>query len=110
MPRKKKDKQPERVTKSTMTNAIVEHKDLCTTCNNPPECDSTRSGRRPVYFCEQFDDYTPPKPARKSTKSGNQTEGIPNGKYKGICINCDHRETCANSCTEGGIWHCEEYS
>ena len=48
---------------------IVEYNDLCTTCNCLPECDSTNAGRRPVYFCEQFDDYTPKKSTTKPKES-----------------------------------------
>ncbi len=109
MPERKNDEQPEKELEDTMTHAGADFKDLCTTCNNPPVCDSTRAGRRPVYFCEQFDDVTPPKPVLKSRKPRNSSPDPPNGKYKGICSNCDHRTDCLNSCTEGGIWHCEDY-
>jgi len=29
--------------------------------------------------------------------------------YKGLCVNCENRETCRLAKSEGGIWHCEEY-
>lgn len=100
---KKKKKQ---VTKKV---ADVEYNDLCTTCNCLPECDSTSAGRRPVYYCEQYDDYVPQKPAPKPRKAEVKKPKEPEQKYTGICVNCDFRETCANATTEGGIWHCEEY-
>lgn len=109
MPKRKDDKQSEKDREDAMTNAATEFNDLCTTCNNPPVCDSTRAGRRPVYFCEQFDTYTLPKPIRITTKPKSDSPVLANGKYKGICSNCDIRVDCMNSCTEGGIWHCEEY-
>ena len=35
--------------------------DICTTCNHYQIC-STRSDRkRPIWFCEEFDDYVPVK-------------------------------------------------
>lgn len=99
------------------------YNDLCTNCNCLPECDSTSAGRRPVYFCEQFDDFAPEKSVPKSKednfvpeksvpkskKTKDQKPKEPEGKYKGICVNCDFRETCVNATSEGGIWHCEEY-
>ena len=30
--------------------------------------------------------------------------------YKGLCINCDHRETCSYRVPGRPVWHCEEYS
>jgi hypothetical protein len=101
--------------------STIEHNDLCTTCNNPPVCDSTRAGRRPVYFCEQFDDYKKPDviqrpglPEKKpkvisEPESSVEQIELADEKHIGICKNCDLRETCMNACAEGGIWHCEEY-
>jgi hypothetical protein len=30
-------------------------------------------------------------------------------QFKGLCSNCENRNTCVNSRMEGGVWHCEEY-
>jgi hypothetical protein len=29
--------------------------------------------------------------------------------HRGLCINCDVRETCTFPKPEGGVWFCEEY-
>ncbi len=29
--------------------------------------------------------------------------------HKGLCMNCDERETCMLPRPESGVWHCEEY-
>jgi hypothetical protein len=29
--------------------------------------------------------------------------------HRGLCVNCDVRETCTFSKPEGGVWFCEEY-
>jgi hypothetical protein len=29
--------------------------------------------------------------------------------HRGLCVNCDLRETCAFHKPEGGVWFCEEY-
>ncbi len=30
-------------------------------------------------------------------------------RFKGLCMNCDHRFECMLPRPEGGVWHCEEY-
>ena len=85
---------------------------LCTTCNNEPDCVHSKSGG-PVLQCEEFDSYQEPKGViehipREKDGNGNGN-GKDAGKYKGLCMNCDHRETCVNANLEGGVWHCEEY-
>jgi hypothetical protein len=29
--------------------------------------------------------------------------------YKGLCANCEKRQTCTLQRPEGGVWHCDEY-
>lgn len=29
--------------------------------------------------------------------------------FKGLCMNCAHRDTCLLPRPESGVWHCEEY-
>jgi len=105
-----KSNKDEKNQKKDIKESPMEYKDLCITCNNLSTCDSTRAGRRPVYYCEQFDDYIPPKADPKPKQSETNRREIRNTKYKGICMNCDNRETCKNSTSEAGIWHCEEYT
>lgn len=89
---------------------VVEYNDLCTTCNCAPKCISRKNIIRPVYFCENYDDFVPQKPVevevgpppRSMTEKAIQ-------KFYGLCVNCSHRNTCAFPKPEGGIWHCEEY-
>lgn len=33
----------------------------------------------------------------------------PRPKLKGLCVNCEHRLTCAHALRTGGVWHCENY-
>ncbi len=37
-----------------------------------------------------------------------KVEVVPDAKA-GLCMNCENRETCPLSKTEGGIWFCNEY-
>lgn len=108
MARRKLDGQLPKDRSKKVKESTVEHNDLCTTCNNPPVCDSTKAKRRPVHNCEQFDNHVPPKPVFRISKEKPDEEPDYSG-YTGICKNCEIRETCMSSGTEGGIWHCEEY-
>lgn len=83
---------------------------LCSTCNNEPDC-AHKNTRGPVHQCEEFDAYQEPAGriehiAAPKKDNGNGKEGR---KFKGLCVNCNHRETCVNADLEGGVWHCEEY-
>lgn len=33
----------------------------------------------------------------------------PPPRLKGLCVNCEHRLTCAHARRTGGVWHCENY-
>ncbi len=71
-----------------------------------------------MFFCEEFDMRGGEAP---STISG--ADALPLGRlppapiserddcarYKGLCGNCDSRESCMYPKPEGGVWHCEEY-
>ena len=95
---------------------MTEYRDLCVTCNNAPICTSRKDFKRPVYFCEEFDDYVPPKKGVRVQKSASSPEhackspaGEISGQHLGLCLNCAHHETCTYPRPAGGIWHCEEY-
>lgn len=86
--------------------------DLCSTCIDITHC--VPNSRRPVFFCEQFNDFVPKKknkinPAPKVTTIIDEMKTSSNFKFLGLCINCDFREECPHAKKEGGVWHCEEY-
>ena len=90
---------------------------LCMTCNNAPTC-FYRATRGPALFCELFDDYVPQarelggadptSPARSAVAL--QAPAQEDAKYTGLCVNCEHRTTCAHPRPTGGVWHCEDYA
>ena len=89
---------------------------LCMTCNNVPGC-YHHARRGPALFCELFDGYAPPgeriisaraMPPAKPSVARHATEEKAS-KYTGLCVNCDHRQTCTHQKPEGGVWHCEDY-
>ena len=63
-----------------------------------------------AQYCEMFDSgngaqraqtvtlVTPVKPQVREQPS-----------LKGLCVNCENRDTCTLPKAEGGVWHCEEY-
>ncbi len=82
---------------------------ICITCNHLKDCLHRLTNGQVIWFCEEFDDYVPPKPrptltALKPDPKPDNQEG-----YMGLCVNCEHRAECIHSKTPGGIWHCEEY-
>jgi len=42
----------------------------------------------------------------RTSKQGKESEAE---RFKGLCVNCDHRFECRLPRPEGGVWHCEEY-
>lgn len=91
---------------------IEEFLDLCSTCSDYPQCSS--DARRPVLFCEQYDDFVPAPERNINPKPIPEVKSAPYSEpeefqFKGLCINCDHRGTCPFARREGGVWHCEEY-
>lgn len=94
----------------------VLYNDVCSTCNHVQICTSRRNKQGPVWFCEEFDNYVT---VTDEKSVGTEFQIIPPWKgsdsmegsirFKGLCINCENRNTCAKSRVEGGIWHCEEY-
>lgn len=108
------------VVKEKPVQEIPESMGLCTTCNEAPTCVYAKNAKSPVLFCEMFDNST--SPAEATTPSEMvaveqvgipQAQNAPNkgrlSNLKGLCVNCDNRETCAFTKPEDGVWHCEEY-
>jgi len=83
------------------------HRDLCSTCNHASVCATRSRPDKPVFYCEEFDAYVPVQEKTPARTAANPAES--SGKHKGLCSNCENRETCAIPRPEGGIWHCEEY-
>jgi hypothetical protein len=92
------------------------YRGLCSTCKNAPMCMYRRGSKQPVLQCEEFEGYAPLSvrttgrnisPA--SLENGSSIQGKDSGKYKGLCRNCENRETCTYPKPEGGVWHCNEY-
>jgi hypothetical protein len=82
--------------------------DLCVTCNNSATCMYLKNKKSPIYECEEFDGYAVP-PTESMPFLSPKVEKAGNAEFKGLCVNCESRETCTFPKSEGGIWHCEDY-
>lgn len=91
-----------------------EYRGICVCCINFRFCTYRKDFGPPILYCDEFEGYKPRVSAQKiSTPPESQIKSKPEekdySKYKGLCVNCDNRETCTYPKTEGGVWHCEEY-
>jgi hypothetical protein len=97
-----------------MANTL-EYNDLCITCNHGPTCVRREHHGKPVWYCEEFDDYQPPPkgPVGLTAKEELAKESAMSEKISdllpGLCCNCENNEICMIPKSEGGVWHCEEY-
>jgi len=90
---------------------------LCSTCNNSISCTFPRNLISFIWQCDEFDNSTPKRHTRKIknksaaplNKADTSISNDNTAKNKGLCINCDNRDTCTHTPCEGGIWHCENY-
>lgn len=63
---------------------------------------------RLVYHCEGYAEMHPE--AEPLLVPGMVKDETPVEPAIGLCLNCEHRDTCTLPRLEGGVWHCEEYA
>ena len=86
------------------------YRDLCCTCNHADECDRPSTPERPIFFCEMFEAYVPVEAQAPPSRAPREPPGKPGApEYKGLCANCENRDTCVLPRPDGGVWHCQEY-
>lgn len=84
---------------------------LCSNCVNASTCGYRRVPLQPVWDCCDFEPEIAPVNILSPTVFPLKSiaEGENPGRHAGLCVNCEHRETCTYPRPEGGVWHCEEY-
>jgi hypothetical protein len=93
------------------TSEVTDYRGLCWMCEGASTCTYRRDPRQPVWQCDEFEcgtspvNISPPTHSRIEFTPGNKNLG----KYKGLCVNCENRQTCTYPKPEGGVWHCNEY-
>ncbi len=88
--------------------------DLCESCVHRDDCHLRQMPTGAVHDCSEYDDGTPvallEAPSLVSVPAATASNAEPEkSPLKGLCVNCDHRETCTLKRPAGGVWHCEEY-
>lgn len=93
------------------TSEVMDYRGLCWMCAGTSTCTYRRDPRQPVWQCDEFEcgispvNISPPTHSRIEFIPGDENPG----EYAGLCVNCEHRETCTYPKPEGGVWHCNEY-
>lgn len=93
---------------------------LCATCAHGPHCTlCSRDHRGTNVYCEEFEliEFIPSPETRRERIAvvrmqvpTRSPEDVGVAQYKGLCLNCDHSDTCALPRFLSGVWHCEEYA
>ncbi|HEX9916780.1 MAG TPA: hypothetical protein VGB16_03505 [candidate division Zixibacteria bacterium] len=109
----KKEALSKREQKKETLSKKGEYAGLCLTCVNASGCIYIKNQKSVVLECEDFEGYTN-SPMRATindvlSKVSSDASKADFGKYEGLCVNCEIRETCEFPKSEGGVWHCEEY-
>ncbi len=88
----------------------------CANCVRMELCTSRANWMGPIRECEDFEDRRVVSPGlvvslQSYPKDTSTVLAEPDESeiYKGICINCDHRETCGFRIPGQAVWYCEEY-
>ena len=87
--------------------ATKPYRDLCSTCSHTEACGHRSTPEQPIFFCEMFE--AAGAAAAAAPTSRRPADPADAGDYKGLCMNCEHRDQCSLPKPEGGVWHCEEY-
>jgi hypothetical protein len=85
---------------------------LCATCNNATHCVYRKRRGIDAIYCEMFDGYALPSAVRGKGVAPvivTAPDMALSTEFKGLCVNCAHRDDCKLPRPEGGVWHCEEY-
>ena len=90
-----------------VTDAVIDENSICTTCIHSGHCVYQGRNSGSIITCDEFE---------SKKVISRQNEILPEhrinrteGELKGLCANCDYRNTCMFADSVSGIWHCEEY-
>jgi hypothetical protein len=85
---------------------------ICKSCVHRSTCLFLASARRPIYFCEEFDDRNGDELVKAPAVDSPPREEINYGEAQeqGLCANCVSKADCMNRRPGVAVWHCEDYS
>jgi len=82
---------------------------ICATCNHRAGCLYLKSARRPVAFCEEFDDSGASKAAGCPATAARPPVNYGEAQTSGICSSCEGRSECVYRQPGVAIWDCGDY-
>ena len=82
---------------------------LCINCLNADECSYRVNHTRPIIFCEEFLCTDPPESKNNIDRVIKKADYSIDLPAKGLCSNCENRETCNLQKTDDDVINCEEY-
>jgi len=106
-------------TEGSVSSETPQYGGLCSTCKNVSTCTYPRDPERPIFYCCEHEGYEECEGSvslallRTGKVFSDQPESmvvnVDSTSFKGLCRNCQNRDTCTFPKPEGGVWHCEEY-
>ena len=106
-------------TEGTIMHETTSYHGLCGTCKNASTCTYPRDPQRPVFDCCEHEGHEECEGSVSlallgagrifSRGTDSEARDTDSAAFKGLCRNCQNRDTCTFPKPEGGVWHCEEY-
>jgi hypothetical protein len=93
----------------------TENRGICSTCIYAKSCALRHGCNQAIFHCEEFEcneanprAHAPPMNVSSPVLAVAANPGH-EVKHLGLCVNCEHRDTCTFTKPEGGVWRCNEY-
>ena len=106
-------------TAGTIMPEATPYRGLCATCKNASTCTYPRDPQRPVLDCCEHEGHEECEGSVSlallgtgqifSRGTDSRVRDTDSAEFKGLCRNCENRDTCTFPKPEGGVWRCEEY-
>ncbi|MBN2082878.1 hypothetical protein JW859_11835 [bacterium] len=86
---------------------------ICTTCVHQGTCLFLAAARKPVWFCDEFDDVRgeqhaeEPRPVKAPAPVDQLS--FSEAQHIGLCTNCESRKECMHRQPGQAVWECEDY-
>lgn len=87
-----------------------QNKGICNSCNNVSTCIYSLNSEKPVFECEELDDFISIPALKPIIENEKKTILNKTEKYRGLCSDCEKRTKCMYSDVDRGVLHCEEYT
>ncbi len=88
-------------------DTVIDDKSICTSCIHTGHCVYQGRSSGSIITCDEFESKM--AISRKIEILPEHRIERNEGELKGLCANCDYRNTCMFADSVSGIWHCEEY-